>query len=158
MDYHMQVPGPDPADERGDPQYNQEQTQADQGFPEFDTPTLDPSQLSMNRNMFEQPEAAQFAFPIIQHVHGDSWAPAANPQLQQRDSNVHQLSVNTAPPFASRQTISPRREYHSETSANSQTRFNNKFLGSTFSNGSAVLNPYSGQLVRSISCLFSLLY
>jgi hypothetical protein len=157
MDYHMQVPDPDPADERANPQYNQEEAQADQAFPEFDTPPLDVNLLSMNRNMFEQP-GAQFAFPTVQHVRDDSWAPAANSQFRQRGSNMHQPSVNTAPPFASRQTISPRRQYHSETSANIQAQFNSQFLGPAFSNGSAVPSPYSGQLVRSISCLFSLSY
>jgi hypothetical protein len=157
MDYHMQAPGSDPADERDNPQYNRRQTQAGQAFSEFDTATMDPNLLSMDHNMFEQPAVHdQFACPTVQHVHSGSWARAPDPQRGSRDANMQQPSVNTAPPFASRQTTIPRREYRSEPSAYIQARVNNQFLGLGFSNGSAVPDPYSGQLVKSISSQFDL--
>jgi hypothetical protein len=151
MDYHMQAPGPgpDPADDHDNPLYHRAQGQTGEAFPEFDMSIVDPNMLSVDENMFEDP-AAQFAFPQIQHGHGGSGARAANPQLGQRDTNVHQPSINTAPPFASRPTTVPRRQYHSETSANNQQRFNNQFIAPGFSNGSAVPTLYDKQLVRSI--------
>lgn len=148
MDYRMQAPGPDPADERGNAQYSQGQTQAGQAFSEFDTATVDPNLLSMDHNMFEQPAAHhQFVYPTVHHIHG-SWAGAPNPQRGPRDANMQQPSVNTAPPFASRQTTIPHREYRSEPSANIQAQINNQFLGLGFSNGSAVPDSYSEQLVK----------
>ena len=150
----MQAPGPgpdpDPADDRGNRLYHPRQGQTGEAFPEFDMSTVDPNMLSMDHNMFEEP-AAQFAFPQMQHGHDSSRARAANPQLGPRDTNVHQPSINTAPPFASRPTAVPRRQYHSETSANNQPRFNNQFLAPALSNGSAVPTPYDKQFVRSFS-------
>lgn len=150
----MQAPGPgpdpDPADDRGNRLYHPRQGQTGEAFPEFDMSTVDPNMLSMDHNMFEEP-TAQFAFPQMQHGHDSSRARAANPQLGPRDTNVHQPSINTAPPFASRPTAVPRRQYHSETSANNQPRFNNQFLAPAFSNESAVPTPYDKQFVRSFS-------
>jgi hypothetical protein len=152
MDYHMQAPGPgpDPADDRGNPLYHRRQGQTGEAFPEFDMSTVDPNMLSIDQTMIEEP-AAQFAFPQVQHGHDSSRARAANPQLGPRNTNVHQPSINTAPPFASRPTAVPRRQYHSETSANNQAWFSNQFPAPAFSNGSAVPIPYDKRLVRSFS-------
>jgi len=152
---YMRDPGPDAVDDCDNPQYQREQIQISQAFPECDTPIVNPDMLSVNQNMFEQ-SVAQFAFHPVQHVPDGSWARAANPQLGPRDSNLHKPSVNTAPPFTSRPTTIPQREFHSENSANIHERFSNQFFGLGFSNGSAVPSPYSGQLVRSVSSLFSL--
>ncbi|KAF4625216.1 hypothetical protein G7Y89_g12953 [Cudoniella acicularis] len=135
MDY-TQVPGL--ADERGSPQDHRAQTQTGQAFSDFDTTTVNPNLIFMDQNMFDEP-APELG------VH-ESWARAANPQLGPRGSNMHQPSVNTAPPFASRQTTIPRREYHSENSTSIRARFNSQFDSSGFSNVSATSSTYSGQL------------
>lgn len=151
----MRTPDSDPADEHDNPQYNRGQTQAGQAFSECDTATVDPNLLSMDHDMFEQPAVYdQFACPTVQHVDNGSWARAPKPP--RRGSNMQQPSVNTAPPFASRQTTIPRREYRSEPSANIRARVSNQFLGLGFSNGSAVPDPYSGQLVKPTSSQFGL--
>jgi hypothetical protein len=151
MDF-TQVPGL--ADERGNPQYHRAQTQTGQAFSGFDAAIVNQNPLSMDQNMFDPPPP-EFAFTPTPHVR-ENWARAGNPQLGPRDSNMHQPSVNTAPPFASRQTTVPRREYHSENSANIRALFNSQFDSPGFSN--AVPSTYSWQLVTSISSLFGFPY
>ena len=155
----MQEPDPDldATNWHGNLQYQQEQIQTSQAFPEGDTSTMNPNLLSLNQNVYEPP-VPQFPFHSMQHVQDGGWPRAANPQLGPPGPKAHQLSVNTAPPFTSRPTSTPRREYHSENSANMQERFNSQVLGPGYSNVSASLSPYSGQLVRSTSYLFSLPY
>lgn len=153
MDY-TQVPSS--ANQRGNPQYHRAQTQTGQALSNCDTATMDPTLFFMDQNMFDQPDP-ELTFTTTSHVH-ESWARATNPQLGPRGSNMHQPSVNTAPPFASRQTTIPRREYHSENSASIRARFNNQFDSPGFSNVSAAPSTYSGQLVSSISSRFSFLY
>jgi hypothetical protein len=52
-------------------------------FDLFDMSTVNPNMLSIDQNIFEE-QAAQFAFPQMQHEYDSSRARAANPQLGPR--------------------------------------------------------------------------
>lgn len=109
------------SDEDGNPHYDGEETQLTPRYPGFGDAIVHPGLFPINQDVADQ-ESLDFAYPLTQDTNS-GWG--AGPQV----SNPHQPSIHTAPPFVSRQTAIPSRQYHSESSAIMRARMQSPLLG-----------------------------